>query len=131
MMRCILFAVFLVVAYATGAAADSYNDAVSAYDRGDYMRAAQLLRSLAEQGDAEAQSKLGLMYAKGQGVPQDFVRAYMWYTFAAAAMSVDERKTTMRKRRQDDIASRMTVMQIEKAQEMARRCQESKFKECD
>ena len=130
-MRCTLFAVFLVVACATGSAADSYDDAVSAYDRGDYMRAAQLLRSLAEQGDAEAQSKLGLMYAKGQGVPRDFARAYMWYTFAAAALSVDERKTTMRKRRQDYMASRMTVMQIEKAQEMARRCQESKFKECD
>lgn len=31
----------------------------------------------------------------------------------------------------DAMASEMTAPQIEKAQEMARRCQQSKFKECD
>jgi hypothetical protein len=30
----------------------------------------------------------------------------------------------------DRLALQMTAAQIEKAQEMARRCQESKFKEC-
>ena len=34
--------------------------------------------TLAEQGDARAQHNLGLMYANGQGVPQDNVYAYMW-----------------------------------------------------
>ena len=29
-------------------------------------------RKGAEQGNAKAQSKLGLMHAKGQGVPQDY-----------------------------------------------------------
>ena len=54
-MRRILFAVILVVACATVAAADSYEDAVSAYNRGDYALAARLLRPLAEQGNASAQ----------------------------------------------------------------------------
>ena len=35
-MRRFLFAVFMVVAGATGAAADSFEDGLSAYERGDY-----------------------------------------------------------------------------------------------
>ena len=130
-MRRVFIAVFLVVACATGAAAGPSEDADSAYERRDYALAARLFRPLAKQGDAWAQGKLGQLYARGQGVPHDFVRAYMWYAVAAAAVSVDERKTAMKKRRQDDMASQMTTAQIGKAQEMARRCQETKFKECD
>lgn len=37
----------------------------------------------AEQGDADAQSKLGWMYLKGQGVPQDYAQAAAWYRKAA------------------------------------------------
>jgi len=32
----------------------------------------------------EAQSNLGLMYAKGDGVPQDYAKARQWYEQAAA-----------------------------------------------
>ena len=69
MMRRFLFAVILVVACATSATADSIEEAVSAYDRGDYALAARLLRPLAEQGDAWAQFGLGMLYLNGQGVP--------------------------------------------------------------
>jgi hypothetical protein len=41
------------------------------------------LRARAEQGDAEAQFKLGLMYVNGQGVPQDYAQAVGWYRKAA------------------------------------------------
>ena len=235
-MRRFLFAVILVVACATGAAAGPAEDADSAHQRGDYTLAAELLRSRAEQGNAQAQFNLGLRYAMGQGVPQDaqeavkwyrkaaeqgdaqgqislgvmyrsgvgvpqdyqealkwyrkaadqgdaqsqhnlgvmyengkgvpqdtqeavkwFHRsaehgfapaqsvlgtmyhngrgirqdllAYMWLTIAAAALSDDARKEAMKNR--DHVELQMTAAQIEKAQEMARRCQESKFKECD
>ena len=37
----------------------------------------------AEQGDAEAQRALGLMYDNGRGVPQDYVEAIVWYRRAA------------------------------------------------
>ena len=37
----------------------------------------------AEQGDEEAQYNLGLMYADGRGVRQDYVEAYAWISTAA------------------------------------------------
>ena len=86
-------------------------------------------RKAVEQGDAVAQYNLGVMYFKGQGVPQDFIRAYTWYSVAAAALSGDDGQTTMKNR--DIVALRVTAAQIGKAQKMARRCQQSQFKECD
>lgn len=200
-MRSFLFAGFLVVACATGAAADPYEDARSAIERGDDALAARLLRSLAEEGDSRAQLRLGAMYLIGQGVPedhrkaakwfrqaaeredpraqamlgelytagqgvpqdyqeatkwlrraaeqrdagaqsdlgllyelghgvaQDFIHAHMWFSFAAAALSGEKGKTATENR--DRVASHMTVAEIAKAQQMARRCQETNFKECD
>lgn len=86
-------------------------------------------RKAAEQGQAQGQSSLGLSYELGHGAPQDFVRAHMRYSVAAAASSVDEEKEAMKRR--DSVASRMTAAQIEEAQQMARHCQETKFKECE
>lgn len=150
-MRRILFALFLIMASATGAAADPQEAAKSIrkaaeqghaqaqfnlgmlYDNGegvpqDYQEAVTWTRKAAEQGHAKAQFNLGMLYDKGEGVPQDFVRAHMWYNVGAAALSGDEKEIFMADR--DDVASRMTAAQIGKAQEMARRCQETKFKEC-
>ncbi len=42
------------------------------------MRLAEL-RALANQGHADAQVSLGVMYAYGQGVPEDEVEAVKWY----------------------------------------------------
>ena len=128
-MRRILFAVFLVGACATVAAADSNEEAKSAYGRGDYALAAQLFRSRAEQGNARAQNNLGGMYTQGRGVPQDFIRARMWFNVAAAALSGDEGKAAMKNR--DHVASQMTAAQIGQAEVMARRCQQSQFKGCN
>ena len=41
------------------------------------------LQEAAEQGQAEAQFKLGLLYFNGEGVPKDFVRAAEWFRKAA------------------------------------------------
>ena len=82
-MRRLFFAVFLVVACATVAAADSIEKAGHAYSRGDYVQAERLYRSLAEQGDPKAQYFLGVMYANGQGVPQDYKKAMTWIGKAA------------------------------------------------
>jgi TPR repeat protein len=43
----------------------------------------------AEQGLAEAQTNLGVMYYKGTGVPQDHVEAYAWWSVAAAGGDAD------------------------------------------
>jgi uncharacterized protein len=64
-------------------AAGSFEDGVAAYKRGDYATALRLWRPLADQGDATAQYNLGVMYGKGQGVPQDDAEAVKWYRKAA------------------------------------------------
>ena len=47
------------------------------------------LREKAEQGDAYAQFNLGIMYAKGQGVPQDDKEAVRWVRAAAEQGNAD------------------------------------------
>ena len=59
------------------------DEAAAAYKRGDYATAVRELRPLAEQGDAKAQHNLGVMYERGQGVPQDYAEAVRWYRKAA------------------------------------------------
>ncbi len=49
----------------------------------DYKTAAKLYRLAAEQGDADGQTGLGLMYEYGLGVPQNDEAAAKWYKFAA------------------------------------------------
>ncbi len=41
------------------------------------------IRETAEQGDADAQYSLGLIYAIGQGVPRDHTEAAKWFRKAA------------------------------------------------
>ena len=43
----------------------------------------QDLRLAAEQGDDLAQYNMGVMYAKGEGVPQDYKEAAKWYRLSA------------------------------------------------
>ena len=81
-MACVLLATGLAVA-AEITFASPFDDALSAYSRGDYETAMRLFRPLAEQGNADAQANLGFMYQNGQGVPQDDKRAIAWYRKAA------------------------------------------------
>ena len=60
-----------------------YQVAGDAYNRGDYNTALKEWRPLAEQGDADAQFNLGVMYDMGLGVPQDYQEAVRWYRRAA------------------------------------------------
>jgi TPR repeat protein len=55
----------------------------TALARGDYVTVAKLLRPLANQGNADAQANVGLMYATGQGVQRDDVEAVKWFRMAA------------------------------------------------
>ena len=56
---------------------------MKAYERGDYAAALRVFRQLADQGYANAQSNLGVMYSNGYGVPQDYGEAVKWYRKAA------------------------------------------------
>src|SRR5712692_8709765 len=50
----------------------------------DQAASVDSLKKRAAQGDAEAQFSLGIMYANGQGVPQDYAEALKWFRLAAA-----------------------------------------------
>jgi len=62
---------------------DDFQDGLDAYKRQDYKTAYKLWLPLAEQGDADAQVLLGVMYDKGQGVPQDYKESIKWYRLSA------------------------------------------------
>ncbi len=61
----------------------TFEQSLAAYEREDYRTAFAGFKKLAEQGDADAQFDLGVMYADGQGVPKDEQQAGAWYRKAA------------------------------------------------
>lgn len=98
----ILFFVFT----AGTSSGQTFHDAEDAYKKKNYNKAFKILKPLAEQGDAEAQSlleetiakaveqraeqgnaeaqlNLGNMYRNGQGVTKDYAKALKWYSLAA------------------------------------------------
>ena len=44
---------------------------------------------------AEAQYNLGIMYDRGEGVPQDFVQAHLWFNISASRMTGEPRETAV------------------------------------
>jgi hypothetical protein len=82
-VNAIFAALTLVLAAVGPVAAGEFEDAGAAFDRGDYATAVRLFRPLADQGDAAAQQRLGLMYEGGLGVPEDYAVAAMWFRRAA------------------------------------------------
>jgi len=81
----------------------------------DYQEAVKWYRLAADQGDADAQLLLALMYFSGKGVPKDNVLAHMWANLAASQGSDED---YLKKR--DEIAKHMTPDQIAEAQRLAR-----------
>jgi TPR repeat protein len=54
-----------------------------------WQKAVELFRAAAEQGDADAQWRLGSCYHNGQGVSKDYAEAIKWYIKAAEQGYVD------------------------------------------
>ena len=83
------------------------------------------MKALADKGIAYAQFNLGIMYANGEGVPENSIRAYVWWSMgktqgnAMAAGNIDKLK------------SDMTPQQIADGQAIATKCYESNYKDCD
>ena len=90
----------------------------------DYATAVKWYTKAAEQGDADAQHNLGVMYDKGEGVPQNNVLAYMWWNLAAA--QGDESS----KSHKSNIQEKMTPAQIEEAQRLSTECLANDYKNC-
>jgi TPR repeat protein len=108
-----------------GAVAGPWEDGMAAYNRGDYMPAIRLFRPLAEQGNAKAQAVLGVMHRKGQGVARNSVRAFVWFSRAAAGGDA-KAKAELR-----DVSQTMTPQELSQAREMAQACEASNYRNCE
>jgi hypothetical protein len=78
----VLILIFLMTASAPAWADTAAG--LAAYDKGDFATALRELTPAAESGDAVAQSKLGVMLAKGEGVARDPAAAVEWFRKSAA-----------------------------------------------
>lgn len=58
-------------------------EALAAYEQGDYVSTIRVFEVLAEEGNAEAQYKLSVMYSDGEGVQEDDTEAEKWARKAA------------------------------------------------
>ena len=63
--------------------AGELEDGLAAFQAKDYEKALQLLRPVAEKGDAKAQTALGVAYSFGLGVPEDSEAGVKWLRLAA------------------------------------------------
>ncbi len=63
--------------------AGPYEDGQAFYERGDYVVALSIWRRLADEGDANAQFRVAVLYDLGRGVVQDYSAAVAWYRKAA------------------------------------------------
>ena len=88
-MRFIFILAAMWLALALSVKAQDYNAGLDAYDAGDYATALAEWRPLADRGVAAAQFNIGLMYANGRGVPQDYAEAEQWYRRAAEQGNTD------------------------------------------
>ena len=110
---------------ASSALAGPWEDGMVAYNRGDYVPAIRLFRPLAEQGNPKAQSVLGKMYRKGQGVARNPAQAFMWFSLAARRGDARAR-AEMR-----EVSQAMSPQERAQAQEMAQACEASSYRACE
>jgi hypothetical protein len=80
---------------------------------GDLAQAVALYQRSAEQGNATAQNNLAVLLFGGNGVPQNYVEAYKWYSLAAAQGLEKSRDG------RDIVAKEMTREQIAEGQRRA------------
>ncbi|GHT72265.1 hypothetical protein AGMMS49950_10680 [Endomicrobiia bacterium] len=74
----VVLAIFCVSDVCLGIS-DIRKESISQYDKKTIYH----LNMKAQQGDDEAQFKLGVIYLKGDGVKQDYKKAFKWYKKSA------------------------------------------------
>jgi TPR repeat protein len=159
-IKALMIAVAILVTSMTASLAQDFQTGYEAYQKGDYATALSIWLPLTEQGDAEAQNWLGVMYEFGDGVPQDDKEAVNWYRKAAeqgnagaqnnlgsryilgkgviknivlAHMWYDIAASNGNKNAvkiSEYIANGMYASQLEIAQELARECIQKNYKGC-
>jgi uncharacterized protein len=83
LIRTLLIALALTAGSAQVIGQGGGDEALAAYRSGDYAKALELWRPLAEKGDRTAQFRLGSLYAEGKGVTRDDKTAMTWFLKAA------------------------------------------------
>jgi TPR repeat protein len=92
----------------------------------DQKEAKKWSRLAAKQGNVDAQTMLGSIYAKADGGESaDVSRAYMWYEVAAEQGNAEAKKELA------VISKELTPQQIAEARALAEKCKASKFAQCD
>ncbi len=79
----------------------------------------------AEQGQALSQLKLGKMYFKGEGMPENKVYAYMWTNLAMKQGLGSTASEYL-----NDISAQMTTSQIEEAEKISIERKKKSYKNC-
>lgn len=79
-MEKLLAAIMLMTTFTVWAGA--YEDGQAAYEREEFATAVAKFKTAAEQGNARAQSMLGVMYRLGKGVESDYAKSERWYKMA-------------------------------------------------
>jgi TPR repeat protein len=123
-----IFAGLVVAAQILGSAvavAGPWEDGMTSYNRGDYVPAIQVFRVMAAQGNAKAQHLVGVMYHRGEGVARNSVRAFAWFSLAAAH---GDRKAKAKLR---DMSQTMTPEELAQARDMAQACEASNYRQCE
>jgi TPR repeat protein len=116
---------FLNAGLISGAQAGPWEDGMAAYNRGDYVPAIRLFRPLAEAGNPKAQSVIGAMYRKGEGVAKSSARAFMWFSLAA------KRGDAKAKAELQEVSRDMTPTEISQAREVMQACEASSYRNCE
>ena len=158
MKKSILCVLLILLSFPSWSA--DFQKGVDAYHNGDYKTALREWKPSAEQGDADAQYNLGVMYANGRGVDQNYKTAVKWYTLAAEqghataqynlggmyagglGVLQDNLYAHMwwniaaslgdedASYNRDTLAEKMTPADISKAQQLARECVAKNYKYC-
>src|SRR5258708_4562690 len=85
---------------------------LDAFRNHDYAAALRYWRPMADEGDATAQGYLGMLYANGQGVPKDYVQAFIWFSLAASSSSADPETLDHVVKNREFMLAKMTPDQI-------------------
>ena len=77
------------------------------------------VKKAAEQGDVDAQIRLGFMYDYSKGVPEDDIQAYAWISLASARGMKNAKKA------KELLTGEMTRAEIAEAQKLSRKYREA------
>ena len=80
-----LFLVICFFSLCSSAFGTAREEAIAAWNKGDYPGYIKVLREMAESGDVDAQTSLGNCYSTGRGVPPNLKEAVTWYRKAVRA----------------------------------------------